>query len=120
MAEACLDSNPSTPKFSHRSFSSSLSGSIGGMNGSSLPDYLGQALRRMNSTDSISSIGSSREIISSINVNPTVTGLSLSAPRGYGQVYLPDSLSADSVVNSAGMLGLSLGVPANAEAWASG
>lgn len=118
MAEACLDSNPSTPKFSHRSFSSSLSGSMGGMNGSSLPDYLGQALRRMNSADSISSIGSSREIVSSIN--PAVAGLSLSAPRGYGQVYLPESLSVDSVVTSVGMLGLSLNVPASAEAWALG
>ena len=118
MAEACLDSNPSTPKFSHRSFSSSLSGSIGGMNGSSLPDYLGQALRRMNSTDSISSIGSSREILSSIN--PSVAGLSLSAPRGYGQVYLPESLSSDSMVNTAGIPGLNLSVPANAEAWALG
>lgn len=63
MAEACLDSNsnPSTPKLSHRTFPPGLQNvggaTLGGFGG---PDFLGQALRRFNSIDSTSSIGSAQ------------------------------------------------------------
>ena len=61
MAEACLDSNsnPSTPKLSHRTFPPGLNGGMGVMSNVNAPDYLALALRRMNSTDSNSSVGTS-------------------------------------------------------------
>jgi hypothetical protein len=115
MAEACLDSNsnPSTPKFSHRSFHSGSSGGMGPVAGGNTPDYLAQALRRMNSTDSVSSIGSSRDPLSSL---PIGSGLSLSAPRGYGQVYVPESFGAETLSSTAIMLCL----PPSSETWALG
>jgi hypothetical protein len=119
MAEACLDSNsnPSTPKFSHRSFSSSLSGSIGMISGGAGTDYLAQALRRMTSSDSVSSIGSSRDAMSSITPMGSGLSLSLSAPRGYGQVYPPEGPGAEAPCSiSTGTLSL----PTVTEAWALG
>ena len=119
MAEACLDSNsnPSTPKFSHRSFSSSLSGSIGMISGGGGTDYLAQALRRMTSSDSVSSIGSSRDAMSSITPMGPGLSLSLSVPRGYGQVYAPESLSVE--VPSSISTG-TVSLPNVTEAWALG
>ena len=85
MAEACLDSNsnPSTPKFSHRTFPPGLTG----LSNSNAPDYLAQALRRMNSTDSVSSVGSN-SYQSGSNGNGLSNGgnncVILSVPRGIG------------------------------------
>ena len=80
MAEACLDSssNPSTPKFSHRSLPPTVNNGLNIMGSVGAPDYLAQALRRMNSTDSASSVGSNS--LSPMNAN----GLNLSVPRAIG------------------------------------
>mmetsp|Transcript_31296 Transcript_31296/g.29836 ORF Transcript_31296/g.29836 Transcript_31296/m.29836 type:complete len:640 (+) Transcript_31296:145-2064(+) len=86
MAEACLDSNsnPSTPKFSHRTFPPGLpnvgGSTLGGFGGPG-PDFLGQALRRFTSIDSTSSIGSTQT--SSISPMAGVNG-SLLGPRVFG------------------------------------
>lgn len=91
MAEACLDSNsnPSTPKFSHRTYPPGLNavGPTGGLGGFGGPDFLGQALRRFTSIDSNSSIGSgpSQSPMGISSISP-IGGGSLLAPRGgYGQ-----------------------------------
>ena len=93
MAEACLDSSstPSTPKFSHRSLPSTLM-----MGGVGAPDYLAQALRRMNSADSVSSVGSN--CVSPMNSN----GLSLSVPRaiGMGSTSFVQTQSDNIFINS--------------------
>ena len=53
--------------------------SVGGV-----PDYLAQALRRMNSTDSVSSVGSNTVSVTNSLSPMNLTGSSLSAPRGFG------------------------------------
>lgn len=107
MAEACLDSNsnPSTPKFSHRTYPPGLNSN--GISGGA-PDYLAQALRRMNSVESVSSVGS--------NLLPLPSPLSIPlSPHGMTRQGQAPSAFFDNPNP-----GYNMGMPNVPEAWALG